>query len=116
MSEYEVIGGHDVAEFRLSDDQITLFSSEEDPETGEELGEVGTMSRDELQSAADVLDRVLNEGEEEVEAPDMDDVAMRQHPLLGNIVFLGKDDDGEIDEDVGAVFSPDEIIEAAEGL
>lgn len=116
MTEYEVLGGHDVAEFRRTEEEIVLHSTEENPKTGEEIGHIGTLTEDELSEAGEVLDRVQSGEADGVEAPEMDDVAMRQHAIFGWIVFLATDDEGEIDDGKGAVFSPDEIIEAADSL
>lgn len=111
MSEYEVLGGHDNAEFRQHDDGIDLYSTEED-EDGDEIGLVGTLSTDEMEAVGNTLDDVFNtEGDAEAEAPDLDDMEMGQHPL-GMIVFVHADDESK-----GAVFGdPQDIIDAANAL
>lgn len=117
MSEYEVLGGHEHAEFRQHEDgSIELHSSEEDPETGEQIGTVGTLSQDELAQVGETLEAVVY-GDEPAEAPDLDDLEMGQHPLFGSIIFVAVDEDGERNEEKGAAFGdPEVIIEAADSL
>lgn len=120
MSEYEVIGGHDVAEFRRDGDEITVHSTEENPETGEEIGRVGSLSADELREAADTIESVMEGEVESATAPTFDEVAVRQmqtHPLAPpGVAFVALDEEGELDDSVGAVFDHDDVVEAAESL
>lgn len=117
MTEYEVLGGHEFAEFRQHDDgSIELHSNEENPETGEEVGTVGFLSEDELRQVGDTL-RSVFEGDESAEVPDLDDMEMGQHPMFGSIIFVAVDEDGERQDDIGAAFGePEDIIEAADAL
>lgn len=114
-NEYTELGGHENAVFRLNDEQIQIYSTEEDTD-GDEIGVVGNIPRDEFTSFCDDLRGVFEDEEEGIVAPEWDDIVVGQGPL-GGIVFVATDDDGQKDMERGAVFhDPQDIIEAADAL
>lgn len=117
MADYNVLGGHEYAEFRQHEDgSIELYSMEEDDD-GEELGHVGNITEEEFREVGDTLDSVFNGDEEGVTAPELDDLNLLQHPLFGSLIFTAVDEDGEADFDAGASFSEAQtIIDAADAL
>jgi hypothetical protein len=113
--DYEVLGGHENVDFRDYGDHIEVYSTEVDPDTGEQIGHVGVMSHDEMRAVGTCMENLMNQ--QEAVPPELDDMEFGQDPVFGAIMFIATDENGEKNMDKGAAFGdPHDIIDAADSL